>query len=327
MRILLRWAEERGDPYVVSLVRAIVGALLIYEAGERIEELATRGYFGDFFHLPLWPSAWVPGRGLYAAVLAAEVILGALAMVGIVAREALLARSLIGLYVLGCDRVQYHNNRYALVVFAFLLALCPCDARVALRPRMNATRAEPLWAQRLAQAQLGIVYLASGGSKLLDPDWRAGRVLGDRFVRYGPAAVRAGVPHAIVEWLATPGVAEALAKTAIATELSLVVLLWTTRSRPFALWWGTMFHLTIEMTARVEIFTWLTLAIYALFAVPTTRERIIACPPEKRGWSKALATLDWLRRYEHREVMTTRVELVDRDGRQHAGLRAWVLAT
>ena len=85
-----------------------------------------------------------------------------------------------------CDRLQFHNNRWALYCYAALLAFAPCDRSFHLGPP-PVTRVGPLWAARLAQIQLALIYVASGGSKLLDPDWRDGRVLLERFRLYGAA--------------------------------------------------------------------------------------------------------------------------------------------
>src|SRR5262249_51449590 len=160
---------------------------------------------------------------------------------------ALTGAAILGIHLIGCDRIQYHNNRYALLVFAFVVAFAPCDRFVTVRPRPAANAPAPLWAQRLAQVQVCIIYLASGGSKLLDPAWRGGLALGDRFHRYGSAAIAAGVPAGVVALIAEPAVAEALSRLAIATELGLVFALWQPRLRAFALWWGVWFHLTIEI--------------------------------------------------------------------------------
>src|SRR5262249_11876200 len=152
------------------------------------------------------------------------------------------------------------------------------------------SRGAPLWAQRLAQVQLAIVYLASGGSKLFDPDWRDGLVIADRFARYGYQALERGVPQAVVDAFSTPSATSAPAKLAIATELFLPVGLFMKRTRVFALWWGVMFHLTIEVTSRVEVFTWLTLAMYALFATPDFRARKLFFDPS-RAKGRVLARL------------------------------------
>jgi hypothetical protein len=171
---------------------------------------------------------------------------------------------------------------------------------------------------------VAIVYLAPGGAKLLDPDWRSGLVLATRFALYPNSAVQAGIPAAWVERVRQPDVAGALAAMAIATELLLCVALWPRRTRAIALWWGVMFHLTIEATSRVEGFTWLTLAMYALFAAPEIRARVFEYEPSRardRAAARAIRALDWLWRFDVREGRG--VVVVRRDGTRVTGLGAW----
>jgi hypothetical protein len=252
--------------------------------------------------VPLIAEALVPSRGLFLGLLTGQVALAVCVILGRAARPALLASSVVGVYGLLCDRLSYHNNRYALFLFCFLLAFAPCDRAFVLGRRWEPlARRAPLWAQRLAAAQLSLIYAVSGTSKLLDADWRQGRVLGDRLYRYSHMALEAGVPVAVLDVLSEPQIMGALAKLAICTEIFLAFGLWWGRTRPFALWWGVMFHLTIELTSRVEIFGWLCLTIYALFAAPALRERSILFDPKAR-WAAWLAAvvrrLDWLARFD-----------------------------
>jgi hypothetical protein len=176
---------------------------------------------------------------------------------------------------------------------------------------------------------MSIIYVASGGSKLLDPDWRDGRVIGDRLARATSRAVAEGVPAALMEALAHPTLASALAKLAILTELFLALGLFLPRTRAFALWWGVMFHLTIEVTSQVELFTWLSLVVYALFAVPTLRERAVLYDPDRRWGSlvaRAVRRLDWLARFDIRADAGAAARhgfvIVERDGTRATGLLA-----
>jgi hypothetical protein len=257
-------------------------------------------------------------------------------IVGYLPRQALLASALLGLYTLVCDRIGYHHNRWALDCFAFLLAFSPCDRAVVLvgPPSTPTSRTGLLWAQRLAQAQLSIIYLASGGSKLLDADWRNGVVIFERFARYGYQAIERGVPVWLVDAFSRSASTSALAKLAIATELFLAFGLWTKRTRVFALWWGTWFHLTIQITSQVETFTWLSLAIYGLFATPDRgARRLFFDPSRTKGaiFARIVAMLDWLGRFEIRawepdalsEKRTGHVlVVVRRDGSNATGVRA-----
>lgn len=269
-----RWRDATGDVTLLGAVRVVMGALLLSSDIRAARELAN-GYFGDAFHWPFLPEALVPSRTVYAAAVAVQLVLAVLVILGPWARNALLGSAALGTYVLLCDRLEYHHNRWALCCYAALLAFSPCDRsfRVGASPGPHMG---PLWAAGLAQLQVSIIYLASGGSKLLDPDWRSGRVLLERFRLYGGQALDAGVPGWIVDRISTPGLAGALAALAIVTELFLAVGLWSRRTRLFALAWGIGFHLVIEATSRVEGFTWLTLAAYLLFVNTDDRARNVA---------------------------------------------------
>ena len=251
--------------------------------------------------------------------------------VGHRARLALLGSAVLGVYTLLCNRVEFHHNRYSLYCYAFLIAVGPCDRAIAITRDESPSHGAPMWAQRLAQLQVSIVYLASGASKLLDPDWRDGVVLSDRFARYAYQAIEKGVPQSVVDAFATPAATSALAKAAIATELFLAFGLFDKRTRVFALWWGTMFHLTIEATSKVEIFTWLTLAMYALFATPDVRARKLFFDPSRargRTIARAVRLLDWLARFDVKAWAPDDLKqghsivVVRRDGTRATGIRA-----
>ena len=92
-----------------------------------------------------------------------------------------------------------------------------------------------------------------------------------------------------------------------------------------------MFHLTIEVTSKVELFTWLSLVLYALFAVPALRERAFFYDPARRPDRLVLEMirrLDWLGRFEIRAdpaATTHGFVMVDRDGTRASGLRGAAL--
>jgi hypothetical protein len=332
------WLIELGDTYALGLVRALLGGMVFWEALGWARELALRGYFGDVFHLPFIPEACVPSRLVYTGILASMLVLAALGVVGHRARPALAASAMLGIYVLLCDRLQFHHNRYALFCFTGLLSLSPCDRSflIAGSIESRAARIGPLWAQRLAQAQLSLIYLASGGGKLSDADWRDGIVLADRMARHSGEALARGVPAAVVAWIASPGAGSALAKVAIATELFLAIGLWSKRTRVYALWWGVWFHLAIEMTSRVELFTWVTMAAYVLFVTPDVNARKLFFDPSRpKGviYAHLVRSFDWLARFDvvpwQPDALRTGHSLVvvRRDGSRATGIRAFAMVT
>ena len=318
---------------MLGLVRVVLGVFLFYEALRAGHELVTEGYFGDAFHMAFLPESLVPSRAVYTVLLAIELVLAALVVSGHRARLALVAGAGVGLHLLLCNRLQFHHNRYSLLLFAFLLSLSPCDRAFVVTggPKAVGTRTGPLWAMRLAQAQLSIIYLASALSKLFDDDWRGGLVIGDRFLRHAHEALAKGIPAPVVDFMCQPGVTSALAKAAIVTELALALGLWWKRTRVVLLWWGVWFHLTIEVTSQVEIFSWLSLTIYALFATPDVKARKVYFDPVRvkgKILGRIIMLLDWLARFDVRPWEPDGLKkghslvVVRRDGTRATGVRA-----
>jgi hypothetical protein len=330
------WFDDERDSALLGLMRVVFAGLLLHSAYKLANNSLGRGYFGDYFHVPFVGAAWVPGEAVYFALLALQGGAALLALTGVLARPALLASACVGLYLLTLDRLQYHNNRYLLLLLAFLLAFAPCDrAYTPFASRQTRTqRLGPVWARILIQIQVSLVYLASGGSKLLDADWRGGQVLSIRYQQGLEMAARQGLelPEWIRALLAAPRFGELSSKAAIATELFLAVALWLPKTRAVALWIGVMFHLGIEIGARVEIFSYLMWGALIAFCVPELGGRQIVFASDTRlgRWvERAIPRLDWLGRFElaptTEQALPSRLEVVDRDGRRERGLGALAL--
>jgi hypothetical protein len=327
--------REERDAYLLGLLRLALSVLLFLNGARLLLELQRGGYFGDFFHIPIWPEAFVPGRALYLLLLVLQALAAVLGFFGLWPRAALLLSSGIGLYVLCCDRLQYHNNRYALLLLGFLLAFTPCDRSFLLgrRPRTLplSERRAPTFARRLFQIQVSLVYLSSACGKLLDPEWRGGQVLLLRFASVLPFWADRGVrlPSSLGVLLSSALFASLAAKIAIGTELFIALGLWFPRTRRLALWVGVLFHFWIEVTARVELFSWVMGASYLAFVVPELRERRFEYHPESqrgRSLARLLTWLDWCARFEITAAPlaeATAFQVVARDGQPWRGLRAW----
>jgi len=331
-RVLERLVREERDAYVLGLVRMLLGILLAINVWQRFEELEGWAYFGDVFHIPLVPEAWVPSRGVYEGLLGLQFLGAALGVLGFYGREGLAVASSIGLYLLTCDRLQYHNNRFALLLACFLVAFTASDRSFRIYRGMRhalprEARIAPTLPRRLLQLQVSLIYLSSGGGKLLDPDWRGGQSMLVRFDAGVRHAIESGVhvPAWYADLLTSPLTASIASKAAISLELFLAVGLWLTRTRAMALWAGAVFHLAIQASARVELFSWLMGACYVAFVTPEIRERTLVIDPETglgRAVERLVQWFDWLARFEVvRQPNSAQgpICVIDRGGRQARG--------
>jgi hypothetical protein len=327
-----RLFDRERDAYVFGLLRLVVGVLVVVQVGQRLLDTARRGYFGEYFHLPILPEALVPSLTVYLVLQALAVAGGVLAVLGVYGRAGLLASASIGLFLLLLNRLDYHNNRFALLLLALLTAFTPCDRSFLLargRPRTlpDAERVAPTFAVALIRLTVSAVYLSSGAGKLLDPDWRGGQTMLVRYTRsLDDLAERFGaVPEPVVALLSSPLFASVAAKTAIALELSLAVALWLPKLRSVALYAGVLFHLGIELSARVELFSYVMGAAYLSFVVPELRERVVELDPTTpRGrWvARLLSRFDWLARFQVVTRAGAPLQVVDRSGSRRRGVGA-----
>ncbi|MFO0659245.1 MAG: HTTM domain-containing protein [Polyangiaceae bacterium] len=297
------WLDEQGELHLMGVVRVLFSLLFADALYHEVRHMVERGYFADYFHMPFFSEAWVPNKPFYLGLLALKALLILSIFLGKWARPSLIGMVLVDGYLLLCDRLEFHNNRYAILCFAFLLAWGPCDRAVLPLGPAGSKTLGPLFAQRLAQLQMSVIYIASSGSKLLDPDWRGGDVMSVRFARgamNAPAFLKS-----FSLWMSGAWQSELISKGAIATEMFLAFGLWSKALRPWALWVGALFHLTIEATANVQLFSWLSLSVYVLFADPDTKTRSILFDPrsaEARRTVWVLKRLDWLAKFDLEEV-------------------------
>ena len=120
------------------------------------------------------------------------------------------------------------------------------------------------------------------------------------------------------------------AKVIVLTELFIAVGLWCRITRDAAVWVAVMFHVTIQLTARVEVFSYLAVAALVIWAVPATRDRVLvvdAARPVHRRLAAAVRRLDWLARFRIVPgAAGDPLTVVDRGGRVLTGGRAVALA-
>jgi Vitamin K-dependent gamma-carboxylase len=320
--VLRRLRDDEGDAWALALVRIGFGLLFLNEAHLAYEHFEASGFFGATFHEPFLPESLVPSPGVYVVILGAQWAAAALVVLGRWARPALLVAASLLVYMMLCDRLWFHHYRHTMAAFAVLLAFSPCE-RYLVPLRAAQPGPAPLWAQHAMKAQVSVMYLASGGSKLFDPDWRGGLMMNGMVHGVAKLMANRGVPAGVLDALETPLGSSLLAKGAIGTELALAALLWWPRTRRAALWVGLFFHLTISLMTSVQLFTEEMLLVYLLFAIPDVRARSLRFDKGKHDTGGLVEALDWLRRFRLDAAPgAPRLVVVGRDGRERTGLDA-----
>lgn len=247
----------------LALLQIAVGAVVIAWALLLAPDLQT--FYGV--------DGVVPGTRA-APVLEAVLLLGGAALV--VGYRTRLAAALVFVSLAWLHRVDpwaMHAGDGLLRDLVFVLAIAPGGARRAGGFPLRAP-----WAIRLVQLQVSVMYLAAVAAKLGGSTWRDGTAVS--YPLRLPELTRFAPP----EWL-TGSVAGAHVLTwgTLATEAAIGLLVWSRRARPWVLALGVGLHLSIDVTLRAGLFSWIVLAAYVAFVPSERAERILLAARRTRG--------------------------------------------
>ncbi len=191
-------------------------------------------------------------------------------------------------YNLTLSTTHLHNNRAYLVTVLLVLAMAPCgwslsvDGWLAGRRQVERQPDAAGWTLWLLRFVSAVTYGASGLSKLLDPDWFGGRVTWGRVVVQEAMVRESLLPSAIADMLLDRSFHTVAAKLVVLTELCIAAGLWSLRTRRLAVVAAVMFHVMIEFSAEVQIFSYLGLTMLVAWADPSLpwldRARIARSP-------------------------------------------------
>ncbi len=319
----------------LALLRMVLGPVVVVHLWPFLVDTARGTTYDERFAAPWW--GVVPDvRGVVQVGL---VWGGAVAAVGLaLGWRTRLVAPVTWLCVAGnlfLSQHHFRHNRAFLLVLLGAVALADSGRVLSLdaRRRRARTGAQPgdpgddvgtIWPLWLVRVLASSVYLASGFSKLIDPDWSGGLVLWDRAVRH-QHLVRERVPgplaDVVVELVTARWVHAIASPIAVAMELFIGIAIWSARTRLAAVWVAVFFHLSIELSASVEVFSLAAIAALVIWATPSTRDRVVVVPDAT--WVRRL---DWLARFEVRERPVAELSVTDRDGTVHTGGAArWLL--
>jgi hypothetical protein len=232
-------------------------------------------------------------------------------------------------YNLFLSTTHFHNNRAYLVIVLGLLAVAPLGRELSIDAWLRARRGRPApdlsapaWPLWLLRFEASVVYAASGLSKLADPDWFGGTVTWQRVVRARDDLEAWPLPDWAVSALTDRDFHIGAAKAIVLTELFIALGLWLRPTRYLAVWVAIVFHVAIEASASVQVFSILAISVLVVWATPSARDRVIRVDPQ-RQLGTVIHWLDWLARFR---VEPTRagspIEVVDRDGARLRGAPA-----
>jgi uncharacterized membrane protein YphA (DoxX/SURF4 family) len=321
----------------LALLRVLAGPVVLLHLEPFLSDSLDGRIYRDEFYEPYAP--WYPE--VPDAVYIGLLWLGAAAAIamalGLLTRLATATTFVIVAYNLFLSTTHFHNNRAYLVIVLGVLAVAPCGRELSLdawlrrrrgRPRLDLSA--PAWPLWLLRFECAAIYGASGLSKLLDPDWFGGTVTWQRVVRARDELEAWPLPDWAVSVLTNRGFHTGAAKVIVLTELFIAVGLWWRGSRYLAVWVAVAFHVAIEISASVQVFSLLGIAVLVIWAVPSTRDRMLRIDPTNdrhRRWAAMVRALDWLARFRVEPApAASQLEVVDRDGTVLRGGPALALA-
>jgi hypothetical protein len=312
----------------LALVRVLAGPAVLLHLQPFLADASAGRTYQDAFHEPY--AAWYPElpETIYVGLLWLAAAAAVAMSLGLLTRLATATTFAIVAYNLFLSTTHFHNNRAYLVIVLGLLALAPCGRELSLDAWLRRRRglpalalSAPAWPLWLLRFECAAVYGASGLSKLVDPDWFGGTVTWQRVVRARDELDP--LPDWAVSILTDRGFHTGAAKAIVLTELFIAAGLWWRGTRYAAVWVAVVFHVAIEASASVQVFSYLAVAVLAVWAVPSTRDRVLRID----RWGGLVRRLDWLARFRVEPAAPgSRTEVVDRDGSRLRGAPAVVLA-
>jgi uncharacterized membrane protein YphA (DoxX/SURF4 family) len=324
---------RRVSMRALALLRVLAGPVVLLHLQPFLSDSLHGRIYQDAFYEPY--ASWYPQLpgDVYVGVLWLGAAAALAMALGFLTRPATATTFVIVTYNLFLSTTHFHNNRAYLVIVLGLLAVAPCGRELSvdawLRRRSGRPAGDlsaPGWPLWLLRFECAAIYGASGLSKLVDPDWFGGTVTWQRVGRARDQLEAWPLPDWVVSTLTDRSFHVAAAKFVVLTELFIAVGLWWRGSRYAAVWVAVAFHLGIQGSASVQVFSFLAISVLVIWAVPSTRDRVLRIDPTAgphRRLGALVRALDWLARFRVEPARPgSRLEVLDRDGAKIGGAPA-----
>jgi uncharacterized membrane protein YphA (DoxX/SURF4 family) len=285
--------EERLQPWdrfffaptttaAMTLVRVGWGALVTLWALSLIPDVDPHVTEGALRPENLHPGLWdlLSRTSWSGAPMAACLLLVVAGLATMVGYRTRLASACAVVCLIALERINptvFNSGDLTLRLVGISVALSPCGLLWSLDARRDRRRGltgpapwRAPWALRLLQLHLAIGYFLSAWGKLRGNTWHEGTALG--------IALRIEDLQRIAapDWLFRQDVLlNAITWGTLLFEVAFVFLVWNRRLRPWVLWAGVAFHLTIDLAMHVGFFSYTMVLAYATFLWPATADRIV----------------------------------------------------
>ena len=288
-----RFDELLGRPVsmrALALLRVLAGPAVLLHLRPFLADGFDGRTYQDAFYEPY--AAWYPElpATVYVGLLSLAAVAAIAMSLGLLTRLATATTFAIVAYNLFLSTTHFHNNRAYLVIVLGVLAVAPCGRELSVdawvRRRRGLPPLDPLapaWPLWLLRFECAAIYGASGLSKLVDPDWFGGTVTWQRVVRARDELDAWPLPDWAVSLVTDRGFHTGAAKFIVLTELFIAVGLWWRGTRYAAVWVAVAFHVAIEGSASVQVFSILGIAVLVIWAVPSTRDRVLRIDHDGRS--------------------------------------------
>jgi hypothetical protein len=186
----------------------------------------------------------------------------------------------------------FNSGDLAIRIEALFLAISPCGSALSLDQRRStgkfwSAQHRPQWPVRLMQVQLSLIYLAAAQAKLNGNAWPQGTAVS--YALRLPDMLLLPMPH----WFTTSALLmNAVTWGALAVELSVGILVWNRRLRPWVLAAGLVMHIMVMITIAVGFFSPAVFVLYLAFVPPEIVERLPSSSTDmarrlRRPWPKS----------------------------------------
>ncbi len=300
-----RRIDAVGDIRALSVLRILLGPIVLLHFEETFRLAADGIVYSDRFYLPY--AGWYPeaGRTLYVALLAAAGVAAVAMSIGLLTRLATAYSACFVGYHLFLSTTHFAHNRAFLLILLTTVAIVPVgrhysvDALIRRRrgPADIGDAVAPLWPVWLVRFEVVAVYCASAMSKLVDPDWWGGLMLQRRAIDQRTHAIDEGAPVWLMDLLADGTFQWWFAKVAVLTEFVIALGFLHRRTRLLAIWIAIPFHVSIQIGAQVQVFSWAALAALVIWVTPRSRDRTLLVPAGHR-LGRVVPALDWFGRFD-----------------------------